>query len=263
MARELIISGSDFPGTNETLEFINDAIKDLNSALGSLTSYRTIVSGMELYSIISQPGIVYINSGYISDGGKILFFQGGVHQEHVQIINDVQQRPYRQSGGLVNMDAYRHIYSKGVAVPTGYSFPYSELKRLGNLRYVFDKLNGIAAGAEVNVQADWNTVSPLLDSYIKNKPTALMRVLGSAEFEFQTYGGFLNHYFTQNLGTTNYFVDVEVSPVATIVNLDATPIWSFTILNKTTAGFTLRGKQISGNYIPCKFKIKVWTNEIL
>lgn len=33
------------------------------------------------------------------------------------------------------------------------------------------KLNGIASGAEVNVQADWNVTSTTSDAYIKNKPT--------------------------------------------------------------------------------------------
>lgn len=33
------------------------------------------------------------------------------------------------------------------------------------------KLNGIASGAEVNVQADWNETNTSSDSYIKNKPT--------------------------------------------------------------------------------------------
>ena len=33
------------------------------------------------------------------------------------------------------------------------------------------KLSGIASGAEVNVQADWNVTSTSSDAYIKNKPT--------------------------------------------------------------------------------------------
>lgn len=33
------------------------------------------------------------------------------------------------------------------------------------------KLNGIAAGAEVNVQSDWNQTTDTADDYIKNKPT--------------------------------------------------------------------------------------------
>lgn len=34
-----------------------------------------------------------------------------------------------------------------------------------------NKLNGISAGAEVNVQADWNETNTSSDAYIKNKPT--------------------------------------------------------------------------------------------
>ena len=33
------------------------------------------------------------------------------------------------------------------------------------------KLNGIAAGAEVNVQSDWNQTTTTADDYIKNKPS--------------------------------------------------------------------------------------------
>lgn len=36
-----------------------------------------------------------------------------------------------------------------------------------------NKLAGIAPGAEVNVQADWNVTDTTLDSFIKNKPTTL------------------------------------------------------------------------------------------
>lgn len=34
-----------------------------------------------------------------------------------------------------------------------------------------NKLSGIATGAKVNVQADWNETNTSSDSYIKNKPT--------------------------------------------------------------------------------------------
>lgn len=36
-----------------------------------------------------------------------------------------------------------------------------------------NKLAGIAAGAEVNVQADWNETTTTSDAYIKNKPTSM------------------------------------------------------------------------------------------
>lgn len=38
---------------------------------------------------------------------------------------------------------------------------------------LLSKLNGIAAGAEVNVQANWNENTSTSDAYIQNKPTAL------------------------------------------------------------------------------------------
>lgn len=38
---------------------------------------------------------------------------------------------------------------------------------------MLDKLSGIAAGAEVNVQSDWNTTDTGADAYIKNKPTSM------------------------------------------------------------------------------------------
>ncbi len=45
-----------------------------------------------------------------------------------------------------------------------------------------NKLAGIAAGAEVNVQSDWNTNSVLNDSYIKNKPTKVSAFTNDAGY---------------------------------------------------------------------------------
>jgi hypothetical protein len=52
------------------------------------------------------------------------------------------------------------------------------------------KLNGIAAGAEVNVQSDWNATSG--DAFIKNKPTIPSEV---TESTVSNWG------FTKNAGT--------------------------------------------------------------
>ena len=41
----------------------------------------------------------------------------------------------------------------------------------------YTKLEGIAAGAEVNVQSDWNQSTTTADDYIKNKPHVFNRVL--------------------------------------------------------------------------------------
>lgn len=43
-----------------------------------------------------------------------------------------------------------------------------------------NKLSGIASGAEVNVQSDWNVTDPNSDAYVKNKPTSLPANGGTA-----------------------------------------------------------------------------------
>lgn len=43
------------------------------------------------------------------------------------------------------------------------------------------KLDGIAEGAEANVQSDWNVTNTTSDAYIKNKPTALLADGGNAD----------------------------------------------------------------------------------
>lgn len=48
------------------------------------------------------------------------------------------------------------------------------------------KLNGIASGAEVNVQSDWNQATTTADDYIKNKPTKLS--------DFTNDSGFITSY---------------------------------------------------------------------
>lgn len=47
---------------------------------------------------------------------------------------------------------------------------------------LLQKLNGIAAGAEVNVQSDWNQTTNTADDFIKNKPTALSQFTNDAGF---------------------------------------------------------------------------------
>lgn len=50
------------------------------------------------------------------------------------------------------------------------------------------KLNGIATGAEVNVQSDWNQTTTTADDYIKNKPTIppAVAVKGDSETTYRT-----------------------------------------------------------------------------
>lgn len=49
-----------------------------------------------------------------------------------------------------------------------------------------NKLNGIAAGAEVNVQSDWSVTSTSSDAFIKNKPTKVSQFTNDSGFQNAT-----------------------------------------------------------------------------
>lgn len=49
-----------------------------------------------------------------------------------------------------------------------------------------NKLAGIAAGAEVNVQSDWSVTSTSSDAYIKNKPTKVSQFTNDSGFQNAT-----------------------------------------------------------------------------
>ena len=52
----------------------------------------------------------------------------------------------------------------------------------------FSKLDGIATGAEVNVQANWTESSTTSDAYIKNKPS-IPTALGTVEIRNKVISG--------------------------------------------------------------------------
>ncbi len=71
------------------------------------------------------------------------------------------------------------------------------------------KLTGIATGAEVNVQADWNQSTTTADDYIKNKPTII-------NSQWTTSGsGIYYNTGKVSVGTTNSTFPLEVSVPST------------------------------------------------
>lgn len=51
---------------------------------------------------------------------------------------------------------------------------------------LLNKLNGISAGAEVNVQSDWSVTTTSSDAYIKNKPTKVSDFTNDSNFQNAT-----------------------------------------------------------------------------
>ena len=75
------------------------------------------------------------------------------------------------------------------------------------------KLTGIADGAEVNVQADWNQIIKTADDYIKNKPTipvAATHYLGE-----EYLGGIIFYLYTDNTGTQKGLIVSKTESTAT------------------------------------------------
>lgn len=192
LGNKLIVSATGFPGTNKTLRFIQDAFREPLGALAQLAGNKTIITG-----VVNTAGVV--SNGFISYNGEIIPFQGGNYAATVTIIEAFENVNYNTDANddtvLDSLPAYRTIYAMcgtgGIDI-----FNFSELAPLKTIKelsqfglpagividpnYVhtdvnftlalLNKLNGIEAGAEVNVQADWNITAPSSDAFLKNKP---------------------------------------------------------------------------------------------
>lgn len=231
LGNKLIVSATGFPGTNKTLRFIQDAFKEPLGALAQLAGDKTIITG-----VVNTAGIV--SNGFITYNGEIIPFQGGNYAATVTIIEAFENANYNTDADnnqqLDSLPAYRTIYAMcgtgGIDI-----FNFSELAPLKTIKelssfslpagividanYVhtdinftlalLNKLNGIEAGAEVNVQADWNVVNPSSDAFIKNKPTNLVTTLRKG---VAILGDFPNNTTATtyinfpSVGTSNYMV---------------------------------------------------------
>lgn len=78
-----------------------------------------------------------------------------------------------------------------------------------------NKLAGIATGAEVNVQADWDVTDTTSDAYILNKPTKLSDFTNDEEFIDKTISDLVN-YYTKTEVYTKEEVNTKIGEIATI-----------------------------------------------
>lgn len=266
--KRLIISSTGYPGTNDTWRAVNNAILENAEALAKLCGDKTILVGVEL------EGGNYTD-GWVAFNGEILPFVGGAPQENVTVIVTEQTAEYDADNNadtvndILPISQTRHIQFGTGGVAT---FPFSDLKRLKSIlqlsefelpdnlvidaAYVhtdnnfttelLNKLLGIAAGAEVNVQADWNVVNTESDAFIKNKPTDLQRVLKKGTL---TVGDVSNSpEFTvsfASIGTSLYNVNIGFESI-TAASAQATASVFYSVHTKTATSFKIQLKE-SGN----------------
>lgn len=102
-------------------------------------------------------------------------------KEAVATFNDIATTyPNPQDGWTVNVKdtdyTYRYNGSSWVAISAN-AIPQATTSVNGLMTTTqVTKLNGIATGAEVNVQSDWNVTNSSSDAFIKNKPTIPTKV---------------------------------------------------------------------------------------
>ena len=107
------------------------------------------------------------------------------------------------------------------------------------------KLNGIEAGAEVNVQSDYNETNPLSDAYMKNMPV-IENILHAGEMwlgDFPTADTQRLTIPIPDVGTVNYEVRISIKSLSALVGPSAHDAIAHCTSNYTNTSFDLLGKE--------------------
>lgn len=253
--RRLNIAATGFPGTNETWRFIQEAWRVPLDALARLCGQRTILFGCAVENNYMQEGVVVYNGTiYPVAAGELNSAQHiSLHKDVIEVAYDVD---IDQDGQQDILPAYETSYFvPGTDGNMSTILPLSTFTRLKSIRdlsiaEVFTeamktKLEGIQAGAEVNVQADWNVTNQNSDAYIKNKPTVInpLRVGSSLLGDFPSGADQKRTITFPSVGTSNYVVAgslVAVNSATWSDNNDV--IWS--IGAKTNTSFEIYGREV-------------------
>lgn len=139
------IVGLDTPEALDTLKEIADALGNDPEVITKLTQRITAAETALNSKKDKQTAFAYTTSG---ETDRII--TGIIQDENgaITITSNVAYNANRQKHGLMSSDHYI-------------------------------KLEGISAGAEVNVQSDWNETDSSSDAYIQNKPDLSVYALGS------------------------------------------------------------------------------------
>lgn len=274
--KQLIVSASGFPGTNKTWRFVQQAFAEPLEALARNAGNNTILSG------ITQIGASNgYTSGYVVYDGEILPFEAGTIAATVTIIETTEAVEYDvdlDGDGVKDiLPAYRTRYMRfGTGGVTTFNFSMlSRLKTLKDLSaftlpadlvhdasYVhtdnnftlalLDKLNGIATGAQVNVQANWNAATGSAGE-ILNKPDNFLFVLKSGTVYLDDVDSdvSISVSFGTNITTSNYQVCGNLVSFGTNFNADNDVFW--TSKNHAASGFDLLLREVSSSSQTLRF----------
>jgi hypothetical protein len=204
-----------FPLDQGKMKFTQDEM--LDRMMGYITYWQNsigenhfIITGMERDTTAGL-----ITPGWCFIGGKLLYYPGGAYPGDTASIRPVLTETEVEYEDGIDRPALKSWVatvtvgggSEGIFYLLAKRVPKIQALTWQNLTgipddLVFDddythtallnKLNGIEAGAEKNVQADWAQTDQNHDSYIKNKPTDMMRpqVVGAVDVSLVAQNGF-------------------------------------------------------------------------
>lgn len=118
------------------------------------------------------------------------------------------------------------------------SYVHTDNNFTGSLK---SKLDGIASGAEVNVQSDWNESNDTADGYIKNKPT-----IPTKTSDLTNDSGYLTNYIETD-PTVPSWAKNSSKPTYTASEVGALP--DSTVIPSKTSELTNDSGYITGMYI--------------
>ena len=214
--------------------------------LGCADTGNYILSGCSISGANITPGIMYID-------GELCPFAGAVGDATTKIKKQTNTLTAPFENGTnppVFIETIAVVDATGTALSAFTRFHYVQDANYVHTDNNFTaallaKLNGIEAGAEVNVQADWDVLNPLSDAYIKNKPNFL-KVLHR---NFADLGDVSDNDYTisfPDLGTVNYSVYVSFESAASNAGQSAT--YYYIVHSKTQTSFKVRMNE-TGNIV--------------
>ncbi len=283
--KQLIISQTGYPGTNDTWRIVQGAINTLFEAVARVAGDKTILAGL---TVSSNTPLTY-TAGFVAYNGEVLPFESGAHQANVTIIETIATAEYdvdTNGDGVndilpVSKVRYMKFGSDGVA-----TFPFTDLYRLDTLKalsqfelpagividsqYIrltqamIDKLAGIATGAQVNIKPNWdapeNTAAGIL-----NKPVNLIPVLvENTVYIGDVTGSPANMNLPisfANINTSDYMVVGNMVSQSAAWNNDSGVIWL--TREHTATGFKLILSEVYGNVQSLRFYYKIIPLDII
>ena len=191
-----------------------------------------------------------ITSGYLYIDGELCYFT----QAAGDVTSKIKKNVVIQSLGFKNGNS-ENVFRFTNAIIDGAGTALSGFTRVSpvfdaNYNHTdnnFDnawlsKLFGIEAGAEVNVQADWDVINPLSDAFIKNKPNipnvlyandAYIGDIGTSDLNPDT-----NITITfPDVGTSDY--QPVCTPVVVTGTGNSNNDFSYVILSRTPTSFSI------------------------